>query len=89
MENLLDYAPLPDQIRPGNKVLLSAAGGWATPTTGQQQFAHCTNDFDDALAVALAEQGQDASIAVNLVASTDANPPGRPVAWRVMPWREG
>lgn len=57
MENLLDCAPLPDQIRPGNKVLLSAAGGWATPTTGQQQFAYCTNDFDDALAVALAEQG--------------------------------
>ena len=135
-------------------LVLSAAGGWAAPTTGQQQpgdldaeqtcdffqwgteamaramvrrevnvrtasilytarrvlerrkvflvcdgispqmaadlgFAYCTNDFDDALAVALAERGQDASIAVNMVASTEANPPGRPVAWRVMPWREG
>jgi hypothetical protein len=56
MENLLDCAPLPDQIWPGNKVLLSAAGGWATPTTGQQQFAYCTNDFDDALAVALSRR---------------------------------
>jgi len=39
MVNPLDCAPLPDQIRPGNKVVLSAAGGWAAPTTGQQHIA--------------------------------------------------
>jgi len=52
-------------------------------------FAYCTTDFDDALAAAFADRGADAQVAVNCVATTEGNPPGRPVAWRVMPWREG
>ncbi|MEZ4621877.1 MAG: lactate racemase domain-containing protein [Caldilineaceae bacterium] len=52
-------------------------------------FAYCSDNFDDALATAFADRGPDAQVAVNLVASTNENPPGRPVAWRVMPWREG
>jgi nickel-dependent lactate racemase len=52
-------------------------------------FHDCTDCFDDALALAFADRGKDARIAVNLVSSDIPNPPGRSVAWRVMPWREG
>jgi hypothetical protein len=37
----------------------------------------------------LEERGPDARIAVNRVSAAVTDPPGRPVAWRVMPWREG
>jgi len=52
-------------------------------------FHECTTCFDDALALAFADRGKDARVAVNLVSSEIPNPPGRSVAWRVMPWREG
>jgi nickel-dependent lactate racemase len=52
-------------------------------------FAHCTPRFEDALALALADRGGDARIAVNITSNEFATPPGRPVAWRAMPWREG
>ena len=52
-------------------------------------FAHCTPRFDEALAQALVEKGRDASIAVNRVSNRYTTPPGRPVAQRAMPWREG
>ena len=52
-------------------------------------FAHCTPRFDEALAQALSEKGRDASIAVNRVSNRFTTPPGRPVTWRAMPWREG
>jgi hypothetical protein len=52
-------------------------------------FAFCTPDFDEALALALQERGRDARIAVNRVDNSYTTPPGRPVAWRAMPWREG
>jgi nickel-dependent lactate racemase len=52
-------------------------------------FAFCTPDFDEALALALQERGRDARIAVNRVDNAYTTPPGRPVAWRAMPWREG
>ncbi|MBX3011113.1 MAG: DUF2088 domain-containing protein [Caldilineaceae bacterium] len=52
-------------------------------------FYACTADFDEALALARADRGKDARIALNLVSSEIPNPPGRAVAWRVMPWREG
>jgi nickel-dependent lactate racemase len=43
-------------------------------------FALCTGDFDEALGLALAERGQDATIATNI---------GGQIHWRLMPWREG
>jgi nickel-dependent lactate racemase len=52
-------------------------------------FACGTNSFDEALAMALAERGPDARIAVNRVSAAVTDPPGRPVAWRAMPWRDG
>ena len=52
-------------------------------------FACGTNNFDEALAQALAEKGPDARIAVNRVSAAFGDPPGRPVPWRAMPWREG
>ena len=52
-------------------------------------FQHCTPCFDDALALAFADRGKDARVAVNLVSSEIPNTVGRAVAWRVMPWREG
>jgi nickel-dependent lactate racemase len=52
-------------------------------------FAFCTPDFDEALALALQERGRDARIVVNRVDNSYTTPPGRPVAWRAMPWREG
>lgn len=52
-------------------------------------FAFCTPSFDEALALALQERGRDARIAVNRVDNSYTTPPGRPVAWRAMPWREG
>ncbi|MEZ4864599.1 MAG: lactate racemase domain-containing protein [Caldilineaceae bacterium] len=52
-------------------------------------FAHCTTNFEEALALALAEKGKDATIALNLRTDPVYDPPGRPVTWRVMPWREG
>lgn len=48
-----------------------------------------TSSFDEALAFALSERGADARIAVNRVCAAVTDPPGRPVPWRVMPWREG
>ena len=53
---------------------------------GFQQGTAC---FEDALALAFADRGKEARVAVNLVSSEISNPPGRAVAWRVMPWREG
>ncbi len=52
-------------------------------------FAYCTANFDEALALALVDRGPDAQIAVNRVSAAVTDPPGRPVAWRAMPWREG
>lgn len=52
-------------------------------------FAHCTTSFDEAMALALADRGADARIAVNRVSAPIVHPPGRPVAWRTLPWREG
>jgi nickel-dependent lactate racemase len=52
-------------------------------------FAHCTPRFEEALALALRDRGPEARIAVNVVSNVYATPPGRPVAWRAMPWREG
>ncbi len=52
-------------------------------------FAYCTPRFEDALAMALQDRGPDARIAVNVVSNEFTTPPGRPVAWRAMPWREG
>ena len=52
-------------------------------------FQHCTSRFEDALAMALEDRGKDARIAVNIVSNAFPTPPGRPVAWRAMPWREG
>lgn len=52
-------------------------------------FACGTSCFDEALGAALEEKGPDARIAVNILNQPITNPPGRPVTWRVMPWREG
>jgi nickel-dependent lactate racemase len=52
-------------------------------------FQYCTPHFEDALALALEDRGKDARIAVNVVSNAFTTPPGRPVAWRAMPWREG
>ena len=52
-------------------------------------FQHCTPHFDDALNLALEQQGRDARITVNNVSNADSSWLGRPVAWRAMPWREG
>jgi len=52
-------------------------------------FQYCTPRFEDALALALEDRGKEARIAVNIVSNTVSNPPGRPVSWRAMPWREG
>ena len=52
-------------------------------------FACGLSDFDEALAMALEERGPDARIAINRVSAAVTEPPGRPVAWRAMPWREG
>lgn len=52
-------------------------------------FAHCTTNFEEAMGMALADRGRDATIAVNRVSAAVTHPPGRPVAWRAMPWREG
>ncbi|MBV7332222.1 DUF2088 domain-containing protein [Chloroflexi bacterium TSY] len=52
-------------------------------------FYHCTSRFEDALGLALDDRGDVARIAVNRVSAAVSDPPGRPVAWRVMPWREG
>ena len=52
-------------------------------------FYACTPSFDTALNLALEEKGKAASIALNLLNQPVPNPPGRPVTWRVMPWREG
>lgn len=52
-------------------------------------FEYCTPRFEDALAVALEDRGQNARTAVNIVDNSASNPLGRPIAWRAMPWREG
>ena len=52
-------------------------------------FHQGVTNFDDALALAFADRGKDARIAVNLVSSEIPSPVNRSVAWRVMPWREG
>jgi nickel-dependent lactate racemase len=52
-------------------------------------FHAATSSFDDALALALADRGKDARIALNINNEIVADPPGRPVTWRAMPWREG
>lgn len=52
-------------------------------------FAHCTPDYAEALALALAERGADARIAVRIIDNTIYPEAGRPVSWRAMPWREG
>ena len=52
-------------------------------------FALCAPSFEQALDQALRERGRDARIAVNRVDNTFGTPPGRPVSWRAMPWREG
>lgn len=52
-------------------------------------FHQGVSHFDDALALAFADRGKDARIAVNLVSSEIPSPVNRSVAWRVMPWREG
>jgi nickel-dependent lactate racemase len=51
-------------------------------------FRYCTSRFEDALALALEDRGPEARIAVNIVSNAFTTPPGRPVAWRAMPWRE-
>ena len=56
---------------------------------GELGFRYCTPRFEDALALALEDRGADARIAVNIVSNAFSTPPGRPVAWRAMPWREG
>lgn len=43
-------------------------------------FAGCTNDFDAALAQALAERGPGATVATLI---------NHGIAWRMLPWREG
>ncbi|MCX6048852.1 MAG: lactate racemase domain-containing protein [Chloroflexi bacterium] len=52
-------------------------------------FHYATACFADAMAAALEEKGKAARIATNILADPVTNPPGRPVTWRVMPWREG
>jgi nickel-dependent lactate racemase len=52
-------------------------------------FQHCTSHFDDALSLALEQQGRNARITVNNVSNAPSEWLGRPVAWRAMPWREG
>jgi nickel-dependent lactate racemase len=52
-------------------------------------FQQGVANFDAALALAFADRGKDARIAVNLVSSEIPSPVNRSVAWRVMPWREG
>ena len=52
-------------------------------------FQYCTPSFDKALALALEDRGRDARVAVNITSNAVSYPPGRPVAWRAMPWREG
>lgn len=52
-------------------------------------FQHCTANFEEAMALALAERGKNARIATNIINDPISTPPGRPVAWRVLPWREG
>lgn len=52
-------------------------------------FQHCTPNFEEALALALADRGRDARIATNIINDPIFHPPGRPVSWRVLPWREG
>jgi nickel-dependent lactate racemase len=52
-------------------------------------FQYCTRSFDEALALAVAEKGRAARMAVNVINDPVVNPPGRPVSWRAMPWREG
>jgi len=70
------------------KVFLVCDG--ISPQESQEYgFAYCTANFDEALALALADRGPDARIAVNRVSAAVTDPPGRPVAWRAMPWREG
>jgi nickel-dependent lactate racemase len=70
------------------KVIL-ACDGISPQEAAEYGFAHCTTSFDEAMAMALADRGQDAQIAVNRVSAPINHPPGRPVAWRAMPWREG
>lgn len=70
------------------KVILVCAG--ITPDEARSLgFQHCTTCFDDALALAFADRGKEARVAVNLVSSEIPRAVGRSVAWRVMPWREG
>ena len=52
-------------------------------------FQYCTPRFEEALALAFEDRAHDASVAVNIVSNAYTTPPGRPVAWRAMPWREG
>ena len=70
------------------KVVL-VCDGIAPREAREMGFAHCTPRYEDALALALEERGPDARIAVNVVSNETTTPPGRPVAWRAMPWREG
>lgn len=63
--------------------------GISPQEAGEFGFAFGTSSFDEALAMAIEERGPDARIAVNRVSAAVTDPPGRPVAWRAMPWREG
>lgn len=70
------------------RVLLVSDG--ISPQEAREFGFECgTSSFDEALAYALDDRGRDARIAVNRVAAAVTDPPGRPVAWRAMPWREG
>ena len=70
------------------RVILVSDG--ISPQEAREYGFECgTSSFEEALAFALAERGADARIAVNRVSAAVTEPPGRPVAWRAMPWREG
>jgi nickel-dependent lactate racemase len=63
--------------------------GISPQEAGEYGFRHCTPSFDEALDLALEQQGRNARITVNNVSNAPSSWLGRPVAWRAMPWREG
>jgi nickel-dependent lactate racemase len=76
------------RVLEGRKVVL-VCDGIGPQEARAMGFAHCTPRYEEALALALDDRGRDARIAVNVVSNEYTTPPGRPVAWRAMPWREG
>jgi nickel-dependent lactate racemase len=66
-----------------------ACDGIGSQEASEFGFQYCTSCFEDALNLALEDRGKDARIAVNVVSNAFSDPPGRPVSWRAMPWREG